>query len=109
VKARADGGMHTADNLLTLCSAHHRAIHRGELIVVGTPSTGLCFQHADGTSYGGSRSAVSTGARARAARALTRLGFSETQTQHALAQVPCNPTASLEDIVRQALLKLARA
>jgi hypothetical protein len=49
VVPRADGGAHASENLITLCSAHHRAIHRGNLFVEGTPSTGLRFRHADGT------------------------------------------------------------
>src|SRR6185503_12614972 len=31
VETRADGGDHDADNLLTLCGAHHRAVHEGTL------------------------------------------------------------------------------
>jgi hypothetical protein len=51
---RADRGGHSPENLVTLCSAHHRAIHRGELVTEGTPSLGLRFLHADGTVYGAS-------------------------------------------------------
>ena len=35
---RARGGRHSADNLVTLCSAHHRALHRGELRSAGDAS-----------------------------------------------------------------------
>jgi hypothetical protein len=31
LQPRAAGGCHTAENLVTVCSAHHRALHRGEL------------------------------------------------------------------------------
>lgn len=31
LQPRSEGGSHTAENLVTVCSAHHRALHRGEL------------------------------------------------------------------------------
>src|SRR5690606_771664 len=43
---RSDGGKHDIDGLVTLCGAHHRAVHAGTLIIEGTPSTGLGFFHA---------------------------------------------------------------
>jgi hypothetical protein len=53
VDPRADGGDHNPDGLILLCGVHHSAVHRGELIVSGRVSTGLQFEHADGTKYGG--------------------------------------------------------
>jgi hypothetical protein len=44
---------------------HHSAVHRGELIVSGAVSTGLRFQHADGTNYGGLVSPHAAGLRAK--------------------------------------------
>ena len=38
VRPRSEGGSHGADNLVTLCSAHHRALHRGELRSAGDAS-----------------------------------------------------------------------
>jgi hypothetical protein len=35
-----------------LCSAHHRAVHDGRLVVSGTYSGGFSFSHADGNRYG---------------------------------------------------------
>jgi hypothetical protein len=35
IRPRCEGGVHSADNLVTLCSAHHRALHRGELHSAG--------------------------------------------------------------------------
>jgi hypothetical protein len=32
--------------------AHHRALHRGELVIEGAVATGLRFRHADGSVYG---------------------------------------------------------
>jgi hypothetical protein len=52
IEYRSRGGDHEPDNLVTLCAAHHRAIHRGDVILVGPVSAGLRFYHADGTEYG---------------------------------------------------------
>jgi hypothetical protein len=52
IAPRAEGGAHDENNLVVLCSAHHRAVHRGQLIVHGRVATGVSFRHADGTSYG---------------------------------------------------------
>jgi hypothetical protein len=38
-----DGGPNTPDNLITLCSTHHRLHHEGYLGIEGTPSCGLTF------------------------------------------------------------------
>jgi len=52
---RTDGGKHDPDNLCVLCGGHHRAVHEGTLRIVGTPSSGLTFFHADGSPYGSRR------------------------------------------------------
>ncbi|HEY8943871.1 MAG TPA: HNH endonuclease signature motif containing protein, partial [Polyangiaceae bacterium] len=51
LRERAEGGNHDRDNLVTLCAAHHRAVHRGQLRVEGSPADGLQFRRADGSSY----------------------------------------------------------
>ena len=48
---RADGGTHDPRYLITLCGAHHRAIHAGRLLLSGTAQA-LCVRHADGSPYG---------------------------------------------------------
>jgi hypothetical protein len=106
LRLRSEGGESTLANLVTLCSAHHRAIHRGELVVDGE-ADGLDFRHADGTPYGEPPSAVGTELRARAYRALTAMGYRETEAKSALAQVPGSARGSLEQLVRRALLELA--
>jgi hypothetical protein len=104
---RAEGGRHSAENLVTLCGAHHRAIHRGELIIEGTPSTGLRFLHADGTVYGGSPSPVTTNLRAKASRALELMGYRPSEVKRALLRIHGNSDANLEQLIRQALRELA--
>jgi hypothetical protein len=88
-----------------VCSAHHRAIHRGELIVEGSVSCGLCFRHADGAEYGGVVLAATVDAQARAFRGLRQMGFGEGEVRRALAQVSTHVghQASVEVILRSAL------
>jgi hypothetical protein len=104
---RADGGRHSSENLITLCSAHHRAIHRSQLFIEGTPSTGLRFSHADGTVYGGSSSPVTAEVRAKASRALELMGYRPSEVKRALLRISENHDASLEQIIRQTLHELA--
>ncbi|HYJ09274.1 MAG TPA: HNH endonuclease, partial [Polyangiaceae bacterium] len=40
LQARAEGGAHGPENLITLCGAHHRALHKGRLRVEGTLTSG---------------------------------------------------------------------
>lgn len=56
IRMRAEGGEHETDNLVTLCVAHHRAAHDGEIHIEGRVSTGLRFWHADGSEYGAATS-----------------------------------------------------
>jgi 5-methylcytosine-specific restriction endonuclease McrA len=109
IETREDGGAHEADNLVTLCSAHHRAGHRGELVVRGRVSTGLSFRHADGTEYGGVVSAPAAGVQAGAFQALRRLGFGEGETRRALAEVLTHMgnEPNLERVLRSALERLS--
>jgi hypothetical protein len=45
VEPRSEGGTNEADNLITLCGAHHRAAHRGELDVAGRTSNASYETH----------------------------------------------------------------
>jgi Holliday junction resolvasome RuvABC DNA-binding subunit len=70
-----------------LCAAHHRAIHRGALIVEGSRAQSLTFRHADGSSYRRTASPRSVAAQAQAFAALIRLGFREGEVRRALDRV----------------------
>jgi 5-methylcytosine-specific restriction endonuclease McrA len=109
LRLRADGGVNSRENLVTLCSAHHRAIHRGELSTDGTASNGLTFLHADGTPYGGAPSPCGSEFRAKAYSALTGMGYRETEAKRALAKIPANSSVSLEQLIRLTLRELVSA
>ncbi|HEV8548100.1 MAG TPA: HNH endonuclease [Polyangiaceae bacterium] len=106
LRPRAEGGVNTRENLVTLCCAHHTAIHAGKLFIVEATSGELTFLHADGTAYGQPLTATSVDVRARAYRALIKLGFRESETKHALARTPLPPNTTLEPLLRQALRDL---
>jgi hypothetical protein len=84
LRARSEGGDHDTDGLVVLRAAHHRAVHRGQLVIEGSVATGLVFRHADGQRYGQSVSAAAATAGASVFRALRSLGFSELETRRAL-------------------------
>jgi hypothetical protein len=104
---RSEGGTEELDNLLTLCAAHHRALHRGRLRIEGTPSQGLTFRHADGTLYGAPPAAGSVDLRAKAHQALTQLGYREAETKQALARLPATASLPLKDLILLALRELS--
>jgi 5-methylcytosine-specific restriction endonuclease McrA len=105
VKPRSEGGDHDPDTLIVLCGAHHRAQHRGQLLIEGRVSSGLVFRHADGTRYGSVVGARAAAAFEEAFRALRSLGFREGEARAALARVrngvPC-PNGT-EQVLRAAL------
>jgi hypothetical protein len=110
VELRSEGGDHGEDNLITLCSAHHRAMHRGQLIIEGRVSAGLVFRHADGAIYGRTADPRTVGVFEQAFLALRSLGFREGEARSALDRVRADPhvgDSSVETILRQALAFLA--
>lgn len=106
---RSEGGNHDEDGLVVLCSAHHRAQHRGHLIIEGRVSTGLRFLHADRRSYGREVVPASVAAHLDAFRALRGLGFREGEVRKALDQLRdrAHVGARAEDLIRAALGVLA--
>ncbi|HWP09728.1 MAG TPA: RuvA C-terminal domain-containing protein, partial [Polyangiaceae bacterium] len=71
----------------------------------GTASSAR-FAHADGAPYGGVVGPAAADARAKAFQALRGLGFREGDAKCALAKIP-NTFCSIEQVIRQALSKLA--
>jgi 5-methylcytosine-specific restriction endonuclease McrA len=109
VQPRSEAGANDADNLITLCGAHHRAAHRGELLVGGSVSRGLLFRHADGSNYGHAPEPRTAEVQSKAFAALRGLGFREGEVRRALAE-SCRRgdtrEPSIEQVVRDAVAKL---
>ena len=103
LRPRSEGGSDDVENLVTLCAAHHHAIHDGRLVCEVTPSTGLTFRHADGTPYGCAPVPTSADTRAKAFRALMQMGFRESEAKEAVGRVPKALEISLASLIREAL------
>jgi hypothetical protein len=109
LQPREDAGGHEPENLMTVCGAHHRALHRGRLRVDGTPASGLTFRHADGSAYGRVGAPAVADAGAKAFQALRGLGFRESEARWALGQLTHDGgSESVEAQVRAGLLLLTR-
>jgi hypothetical protein len=106
IDLRAEGGRHDPNGLITLCGAHHRALHRGRVSVEGTVSTGLRFLHADGRPYGSITKATETDLNAKAFQALRNLGFREGEARNAIRQASTIEAHSVESLVRASLAVL---
>jgi hypothetical protein len=110
VELRSEGGDHDPDKLVVLCSAHHRAQHRGHLVIEGRVSMGLQFRHADGVPYGAVVNPNLADAYTQAFRALRTLGFREGEVRRALERLRAKPPAgeiSTERLLREALAVLS--
>jgi HNH endonuclease len=111
VRPRSEGGKNALENLITLCTAHHRACHRGELIIE-TTADGLDVQHADGTPYGHAVTASSIDAHAKIFSALRHLGFRECETRAVLLELRSEESlhdAPVEHLLREALRRIRPA
>ena len=107
---RSEGADHHEDGLIVLCGAHHRAQHRGQLVIEGRISTGVTFQHADGSSYGMVVDPHAAEMHAEAFRALRGLGFREGEARAALERVRSKSHVgdrSIPGVIREALRVLA--
>jgi hypothetical protein len=78
---KVEGGTHDPNQMTLLCGAHHRAIHRGQLILTGTASIGFAFQHADGSPYGAPFEPSRVDVAQKVFAALTQLGFKPSQAR----------------------------
>jgi hypothetical protein len=100
IDRRAAGGGHDENNLVVLCGGHHRAVHRGQLIIEGRYSTGLSFRHADGAPYGGTWTARRRDAQAAIFGALRKLGLTRRAARSALARSDGGGVPSVEELLR---------
>ncbi len=102
---RFDGGNHHAANLLTVCGAHHRALHRGEIAVEGDAGIGVFFRHADGTPYGEPVEPRALDVQAKVFAGLRGLGFRQGEIRRALAELRADK--SLRDLTAEGWLRAA--
>jgi hypothetical protein len=101
IRARADGGAHDEDNLIVLCSAHHRALHRGQLEITNSGRRGLVFRRGDGAPYGSLDAPRAADARERAFRGLRGMGFRDREVREAIERV--SGSGDTETLLRRAL------
>src|SRR5690606_24101373 len=111
LRPRSEGVDHSPTNLVLLCGAHHRAIHEGRLIAYGDLTTGLRFQHADGSNYGELASPQVADVWARVDQALRGLGFRAGETREAIDRARPTTRADwpLQECLRQTLKLLGEA
>ena len=112
LQLRSEGGRNEAENLLTLCGAHHRAVHRGKLSMEGSSAAAVRFRHADGSAYGRAIEPQSLDAQAKTFAALCHLGFREAQVRTVLARLREETDlagATTEQWLRAALARLTRS
>jgi hypothetical protein len=109
VQPRAEGGRNEASNLLTLCGAHHRATHRGELLIDREHEGTFTFRHADGAAYGNPSTPRLIDAHAKVFSALRHLGFHEGEVKIVLAELRGDAElegATVERLLREALCRI---
>jgi hypothetical protein len=109
ITARADGGTNDASNLIVLCGAHHRAVHRGELLIEGTSADDVRFRHADGSRYGDAVSPTTIDVQTKVFKALCNLGFREGHVRRVLEVLRREPGAgqwTAEGLLRRAVERL---
>lgn len=106
---RTESGRNDAANLITLCGAHHRAVHRDELVVEGQAHGEIRFRHADGAGYGASVAPEVANNFSKVSTALRNLGFREPDVRAALAKLRDLPDlrmATAERLLREGVLSL---
>jgi hypothetical protein len=109
VELRSEGGGNALANLVTVCGAHHRAAHRGHLIIEGDAHMGVRFRHGDGTEYGQTLQPQALDVSAKLFSALRGLGFREREVRVVLDELRqdndlCN--ASLSHLLRESLRRI---
>jgi HNH endonuclease len=111
ITPRGEGGDHDVANLIVLCAAHHRAVHRGELVIEGSNADSLHFRHADGSRYGGLASPTQIDVQTKVFKALCNLGFREGQVRRVLDGVRREAGAGdldFDGLLRRALASLTK-
>jgi hypothetical protein len=79
------------ENIITLCGVHHRAAHAGELLIEGSPASGLRFFRADGSPFGAPSDPRAVDANTKVFSALRNLGFREAEARSVLNELRSHP------------------
>jgi hypothetical protein len=105
---RSEGGDHDPDLIVTLCVAHHDAVHAGRLVISGRVSMGLTFAHSDGTPYGAELSPERVQIFTDAFQALVGLGYRQGDSKRALdvARPHVGTEATFASVMTRALAAL---
>jgi hypothetical protein len=106
---RSEGGRNEPANLLTLCGAHHRAAHRGEIVIGRNRDGEVSFTHADGTPYGHDLAPRQVDAHSKVFSALRHLGFREREIKAVQAELLAEDAlhdATPERLLREALCRI---
>ncbi len=109
VVPRSEGGGNHAENILTLCGVHHRAVHHGVLVIVRGSDGQVRYEHADGGSYGELADPVVLDVEAQVFAGLCGLGFRVREVRVVLAELRARSADSMlsaEQLLREALLEL---
>jgi hypothetical protein len=99
------GGQHELSNLITLCEAHHLALHEGSLVLEGPPPN-VTFTRRTNSNFNLATRAVETAA------ALRRLGFGPDEVKAAVAATRAHVgkyDLPIEQWIRIALGKCSRS
>jgi hypothetical protein len=109
VRPRSEGGRNDRENLISVCSAHHRAAHRGELIIALSRDGAATFRHADGSAYGHAVAPRLVDAHAKVFAGLRKLGFREREVRAVLAELLADDElrdATAKRLLREALCRI---
>ncbi len=112
IELRSEGGRNALENILTVCGAHHRAVHRGWLLIQRDASGRVSFQHGDGTPYGQAPAPRALDVQAKTFSALRGMGFKEVEVRAVLAELRQDHDlrdASLPELLREALRRIRPA
>jgi hypothetical protein len=105
VVPRSEGGSNDPENIMTICGAHHRASHRGELVIEPSRDGSPRFRHADGSPYGHAVAPRVVDAQAKVFAGLRHLGFRERDVKAVLAELLADD--ELRDLTAERLLREA--
>ena len=109
IELRSEGGRNELANLITLCGAHHRASHRGQLVIESDAHRGVRVRHADGTDYGQALQPHALDVQTKLFSALRGLGFREREVRAVLAELRQDEDlrgASVGQLLREGLRRI---